>query len=206
MALCHSHNPTPLKAIRQHNLNASSDNYSIVFQKESITTIYKLQIYIRSQMVMAIGNCIHCHSPATEKCSGCSEAPGYGNSLPVPAFYCSFGCQKSDWGRHRTECRNLQARKSLSRAAFLLQSILYKIKLQATTLDITSVQVEGTTVYLTGPLPSPLCAQQLKPFPAHLFEDQAILESALVYTACMEGMVFLNDYTAKLLQGQNPLC
>lgn len=155
---------------------------------------------------MAIGNCFRCRSPATEKCSGCSAAPAYDNSLPVLTFYCSSGCQKLDWRRHRTECRKLQARKSLNRAALLLQAVIYNIRLHATTLNITSVRVEGTTVYSTGPLPNPLCTQQLRPFPAHLFEDQAILESVLVYTACMEAMVFLCNFITELLQGQTPLC
>ncbi|KAF7441805.1 hypothetical protein TUN199_11613 [Pyrenophora tritici-repentis] len=40
----------------------------------------------------------------------------------------------------------------------------------------------------------------MKPFPVHLFEDQAILESALVYTTCMEAMVFLYSFTTELLR------
>jgi hypothetical protein len=93
----------------------------------------------------------------------------------------------------------------LSRAASLLQAIVYKIRVHTTTLEITSVHVEGMTVYLNGPLPNPLCTQQMTPFPIHLFKDQAILESALVYTACMEAMVFLYSFTKELLRGRIPL-
>jgi hypothetical protein len=151
---------------------------------------------------MAVANCSRCRSPTTKRCIGCLGAPDYDSDPSVSTFYCSFECQTADWPRHRTECRKLQARKYLRRAASLLQAILYKIKLHATTLEITSVHVEGTTVYLNGPLPDPSCAQQMKPFPVHLFEDQAILESALVYTTCMETMVFLYSFTTELLRGQ----
>jgi len=72
-------------------------------------------------------------------------------------------------------------------------------------LNIMSVHVEDTTVYLVGPLPNPLCPQQMKPFPVHLFKNQAILESALVYRTCMEAMVFLYSFAIELLQGQTPL-
>ena len=156
-------------------------------------------------MSMAVENCFRCRSPTTRRCTGCLGAPDYDSDPSVSTFYCSFECQKADWSRHKAECRKLQARKSLSRAALLLQAIIYKIKLHATSLDITSVHVEGTTVYLNGPLPNPFCAQQMKPFPIHLFEDQAILESALVYSTCMEAMVFLYSFTTELLRGQIPL-
>jgi MYND finger protein len=146
--------------------------------------------------------CIHCRSPTAKRCTGCLGAPDYDNKPSVSTFYCSFECQKADWPRHRIECRKLQARKSLSRAASLLQAIVYKIRMHATTLEITSVHVEGTTVYLNGPLPNPFCSQQLKPFPVHLFKDQAILESALVYTACMDAMVFLYSFAMEMLRGQ----
>lgn len=154
---------------------------------------------------MVLDNCTRCRNPTTKRCTGCLEAPDYGNTPSVSTFYCGAACQEADWSRHRTECRKLQARKSLGRAALLLQGIMYKIRTHANAHDITSVHVERTAVFLTGPLPNPLCAQRLKPFPVHLFKDQTILESALVYTACMEAMVFLHTFTTELLRGQTSL-
>jgi hypothetical protein len=72
-------------------------------------------------------------------------------------------------------------------------------------LNIISVHVEDTTIHLNGTLPNPFGPQQMKPFPVHLFKDQAVLESTLVYTSCMEAMVFLYSFTMELLQGQTPL-
>jgi hypothetical protein len=60
-------------------------------------------------------------------------------------------------------------------------------------------------VYLNRPLSNPLYSQHIKPFPVHLFKDPAILKSTLVYTACIEAMVFLYRFTIELLQGQIPL-
>jgi hypothetical protein len=76
---------------------------------------------------------------------------------------------------------------------------MYTIRKLTTMLEIKSVHVEGTTIYLGGSLPNTWCTQQMKPFPTHLFKDLAILESALVYTACMEAMVFLYGFTMELL-------
>ena len=44
----------------------------------------------------------------------------------------------------------------------------------------------------------------MKPFPVHMFEDRAILESVLVYMACMEAMVFLYRIAISLLEGHIP--
>jgi hypothetical protein len=146
--------------------------------------------------------CIRCRSSPARRCTGCLGAPSYDEETLMPSFYCSVDCQKADWHWHRTECRKLQARKSLNRAALLLQAIIYKIRKHTTTLRITSVHVESTTIHLNGTQPGPSFTQQMKPFPVHLFEDRAILESALAYMACMEAMVFLYRVTIDLLGGQ----
>jgi MYND finger len=59
--------------------------------------------------------------------TGCLEAPVYDECISTPMFYCSPVCQKADWGQHKSECRKLQARKTLGRAALLLQAIIYRL-------------------------------------------------------------------------------
>ncbi|KAF1831121.1 hypothetical protein BDW02DRAFT_70246 [Decorospora gaudefroyi] len=39
----------------------------------------------------------------------------------------------------------------------------------------------------------------MKPFPVHLFKDQATLESVLVHNSCMEAMVFLHKFAIEFL-------
>ena len=146
--------------------------------------------------------CIRCRGSTARRCTGCLEAPIYDEESLVSTFYCGVDCQKADWSRHKSGCRKLQARKSLNRAALLLQAIIYRTRMHTTTLQITSAHVEGMTIHLNGSHPDPSCTQHMKPFPVHVFEDRAILESALVYAACKEAMVFLYEITMDLLGGQ----
>jgi hypothetical protein len=111
--------------------------------------------------------CIHCGSPTKRRCIGCVNAPKYDNKSSMSTFYFSVECQKGNWLRHRTECRKLQARKSLNRAASLLRDIIYKIELDMKTVEITSVHVEDTTAHLKRLLCNPFCIQQTGLFPTH---------------------------------------
>ncbi len=149
--------------------------------------------------------CKHCGSSTGKRCSGCAGAPAHGEQAATPTFYCDIECQKADWHRHKTECRKLQARNSLSRAAELLQSIFYKIRMQATTLPFTSVHVENNTIHLKADTAGSYSDQQIGPFPVHLFQDSAIAESALMYFSSMDAMVYLYSFAAELLPSLNPV-
>ncbi|KAF1831122.1 hypothetical protein BDW02DRAFT_506022 [Decorospora gaudefroyi] len=106
-------------------------------------------------MTPGLSVCTHCRGPAARRCTGCLVAPDYDEKPSAPSFYCSIDCQKAEWPQHQTDCRKLQARKSLNRAASLLQAIVYKIRMHTTVLQITSAHVEGTTIRLNGTQPSP---------------------------------------------------
>src|SRR5271170_3024558 len=90
----------------------------------------------------ASGTCTRCQRPTMNRC-GCLGAPVYDGCVSKPTFYCSPGCQKADWCQHKSECRKLQARKTLGRAALLLQAIIYRIRLHASPLQFESVCVKG---------------------------------------------------------------
>ncbi|GAB1205564.1 hypothetical protein APSETT445_004241 [Aspergillus pseudonomiae] len=53
-----------------------------------------------------------------------------------------------DWVEHKAKCKQLQARKSLSRAANLLQAILYRIRLRAHGVTSATAHVDGSRVIL----------------------------------------------------------
>ncbi|KAG9716806.1 hypothetical protein KCU59_g19229, partial [Aureobasidium melanogenum] len=65
---------------------------------------------------------------AKAHCAGCHQAPNTDGSPHISVRYCNKGCQKAHWPAHRTECKNLQARKALFRAAWLLQKIWYTVR------------------------------------------------------------------------------
>lgn len=58
-------------------------------------------------------------------CAGCLNAPSYGGDVPRPAvYYCSAQCQRSHWRTHKTECKVLQTRRCIHRAALVLGSFV----------------------------------------------------------------------------------
>jgi hypothetical protein len=138
-----------------------------------------------------------------KKCTGCLRAPLYDEYVSKPTFYCSIVCQKADWDQHKSECRKLQARKSLSRVALLLQAIIYRIRLHASPLQFKSLRIKGSNILLEGSQLDGLDTQrQLKPFPVCLDSDQSIFEAALVFMACMEAMMYLQSFANELLVGK----
>jgi len=133
-------------------------------------------------------------------CIGCLEAPVYDERVSKSTFYCSQVCQKASWGLHKSECRKLQARKTLGRAAVLLQSIIYRIQLHASPLQFKSARIEGLIIFLDGFQINGLDTQrQLKPFPVCLDDNRSLFEPVLVYMGCMEAMMYLYNFVKELL-------
>ena len=122
--------------------------------------------------------CTHCQKPAADMCAGCSGAPVYNQCISKPTLYCSLICQKDDWCKHEPGCRNLQARKTLGRAASLLQAIIYRIRLHASPLEFESMRSEGSAIYLEGyPSGRADLQPQLGPFPLNLDGDRSTFEA-----------------------------
>ncbi|KAE8406207.1 hypothetical protein BDV37DRAFT_243410 [Aspergillus pseudonomiae] len=150
------------------------------------------------------GNCAHCQSPATKRCSGCSGAPEYDDEIPGPTLYCSSACQTQDWVEHRAKCKQLQARKSLSRAANLLQAILYRIRLRAHGVTSATAHVDGSRVILCPakeeqeevyrPL-GPLCVDLEG-------GDQRAFDAIVMVSSCTEAVVYLFVFVRDILSGR----
>jgi hypothetical protein len=154
----------------------------------------------------ASGTCTRCQRPTMKRCTGCLGAPAYDECVSKPTFYCSPGCQKADWSQHKSECGKLQARKTLGRAALLLQAIIYRIRLHASPLRFKSARIEGSVIYLEGFQFDGLDTQrQLKPFPVSLDDDRRPFEAVLVYMGCMEAMMYLHSFAKELLTGKSTL-
>jgi hypothetical protein len=140
------------------------------------------------------------------RCTGCLEAPVYDECVSKSTFYCSPVCQKADWGQHKSECRKLQARKTLGRAALLLQAIIYRIRLYASPLQFKSVRIEGSIISLDGFQFDGLDTQRLlKPFLVCLDNDRSLLEAVLVYMGCTEAMMYLHCFAKEFLASKPTL-
>ena len=152
------------------------------------------------------GTCAHCQKPATSTCVGCREAPLYDESFIESTFYCNSKCLKAGWAQHRSRCRKLQARKSLARAAMLLQAVVYLFRLHASTLRFKSLRLEGSTIFLDGfqfaESQSHESERALKPFPVPFDGDGNLAEAVLVYTGSVEAMMYLHSFADELLDGK----
>jgi hypothetical protein len=141
-----------------------------------------------------------------KRCTGCLEAPVYDECVSKPTFYCSQVCQKTDWDQHKLECRKLQARKTLDRAALLLKAIIYRIRLHASPIQFKSVRIKGSNISLDGFQHDGLDTQrQLKPFPVCLGDNRSLFEAVLVFMGCMEAMMYLHSFAQELLAGKHTL-
>ena len=149
------------------------------------------------------GSCARCQRSTTNRCTGCLEAPIYDDSVSYSTFYCGLACQRADWVQHKEECRKLQARKTLGRAALLLQAIIYQIRLRAFPLQFKSVRIEDSTIYLDGVHAGGTIDQRcLKAFPIHSGIDQGLFEAVLVYQGCTEAMMYLYSFAKELFGGK----
>ncbi|KAG8532306.1 uncharacterized protein KY384_003947 [Bacidia gigantensis] len=72
-----------------------------------------------------VDNCATCGKDARLTCNGCLKAPSYLDDPAHATKYCGAECQKKHWPTHKKRCKTLQNRKSLYRAASLIQEIYY---------------------------------------------------------------------------------
>lgn len=153
---------------------------------------------------MASDTCARCQSPTVKRCTGCLEAPLYDERDSKPTFYCSTVCQKTNWGQHKSECKKLQARKTLHRASLLLQAIIYRIRLHASPIRFKSMRLEGSVIYLDG-YQFNGSERQLNRFPVNLNGDRSVFEAVLMYMGCSEAMMYLHRFSEELLTGSSSL-
>ena len=154
----------------------------------------------------ASGTCAVCRKSATQRCSGCLDAPKYDEDIVQKTFYCSSECQRAHWPQHKSDCKKLQARKSVARAALLLQGIMLSMRKQAwQSFNVKSARREGSTIVLeVGDPVDPFTRQRcFEPFSVRCDEgDRDLLESVLMNKACTEAMIYLQRFVEELLSGK----
>lgn len=158
------------------------------------------------------GLCAKCGTETTNRCSGCQNAlryttnPAEFNSKPDShsTFFCSPGCQRAIWPSHKAECKTLQARKELLRAAELLQGIMLKIRRHATMVQFNDINVEKvngvTKVVLQSAGHHPSDRRMLKEYPDLPKDmDEGLVKGLWLHCACLASKLYLFRFAKELL-------
>jgi hypothetical protein len=137
--------------------------------------------------------CTNCGNfNAKSYCAGCHEAPNTDGTPHVGVRYCSRGCQKTNWPAHRLECKNLQARKALFKAAGLLQKIWYTVRREAfDNCIVKTEEVNGELLIHEGDYdlePTKRKDGFYRKFPDAIFKNQQDADACLNLLSCTDSL------------------
>lgn len=145
--------------------------------------------------------CSSCNTSTTHKSPECIDSPAYSEARMGSAFYCTTNCRMNHRDLHREECKKLQLRKSIQRAAILLQGVMIRIRTHFATMRFQSIRVEGPTAIFELPwVNNP--PYQTEPFTVSWDGDRKYIEAALLYLSCTEAMVLLENFVREMLKGE----
>ncbi|KAG9840459.1 palmitoyltransferase akr1, partial [Aureobasidium melanogenum] len=129
---------------------------------------------------------------AKAHCAGCHQAPNTDGSPHISVRYCNKDCQKGHWPAHRTECKNLQARKALFRAAWLLQKIWYTVRRESfDNCVVRTEEVNGELLIHEGDYdvePTKRHYGFYRDFPDAVFKNKQDAETCLNLLYCTDSL------------------
>lgn len=152
--------------------------------------------------------CTNCgHLDANAYCAGCHQAPNTDGTPHVNVRYCTRKCQKAHWPSHRTECKNLQARKALFRAAWLLQKIWYTVRRESFDNDLVSAEeVNGELLIREGNYDLESTRREhgfYREFPDAIFKNKQDAETCLNLLYCTDSLSHMYMVNHWLLKGKS---
>ncbi|KAK6002283.1 hypothetical protein QM012_001921 [Aureobasidium pullulans] len=140
-------------------------------------------------------------------CAGCHQAPDTDGSPHISVRYCNKECQKAHWPAHRSECKNLQTRKALFRAAWLLQKIWYTVRRESfDNCVVKAEEVKGELLIYEGNYKSESTKRYngfYRKFPDNVFKNKQDAETCLILLCCAESLSHMYMVTSWLL---NDIC
>jgi len=152
--------------------------------------------------------CVNCGNlDANAHCAGCHQAPNTDGTSHVSVRYCTRECQKAHWVSHRTECKNLQARKALFRAAWLLQKIWYTVRRESFDNDLVSAEeVNGELLIHEGNYDLKSTKREngfYREFPDAIFKNKQDAEASLNLLYCTDSVSHMYMVNHWLLKGKS---
>lgn len=159
-----------------------------------------LQVMDTSVGSTSASRCACCGSDASMRCSGCIGAPEYEDGDGPNTTYCNRDCQREHWNSHKAQCKILQQRKKLLRAAQILKAALLTFREATYDIDLTGVHYESGTLWLHQKQRSISTRSKRGPFPNHLVANVQHKEAVLAHNSCTTAMSLLGRMTRKLLQ------
>lgn len=155
-------------------------------------------------------NCTNCgDTDANAYCAGCHQAPNTDGTPRVNVRYCTRVCQKAHWPSHRAECKNLQARKALFRAAWLLQKIWYAVRRESFDNDLVSAEeINGELLIREGNYDLESTRREhgfYREFPDAIFKNRQDAETCLNLLYCTDSLSHMSMVNHWLLKGKSCL-
>lgn len=149
--------------------------------------------------------CAHCGAPATLTCAACKDAPAFEDKIETK-WYCNADCQKADWPGHKSICKKLNARKRLSRAAEIAQSLWYIFREETNDYSIVGISFKNGVHYLQegdGGTVDRWNKGYRYPFPNQLMPDESMKRAILTHILCTDALGYMHTTIAGLLEGQS---
>lgn len=140
-------------------------------------------------------------------CAGCHQAPKTDGTTHVNVRYCTKECQKTHWAYHRIECKNLQARKALFRAAWLLRKMWHTVRKESfDNCVIKAEEVNGELLIHEGDYNlerSKRVPGFYREFPEAIFNDKQDAEACLDLLCCSDSLSHMYMVSHWLLKGES---
>jgi hypothetical protein len=151
--------------------------------------------------------CTNCgNHNANAYCAGCRQAPNTDGTSHVNVRYCTKECQKAHWPSHRIECKNLQARKALFRAARLLQKMWYAVRRESfDNCVVKAEEVDGELLIHEGNYdlePTKRKYGFYREVPDAIFKNKQDAETCLNLLYCTDSVSHMYMVNHWLLKGQ----
>lgn len=132
--------------------------------------------------------CSHCGEPATLKCSSCKIH-----------VYCGTDCQKPDWARHKTTCKEITLERTIERCADTLQRAYLDFREITYDNHIAKVEVKDDRVLIyDGPIEMKKSGV-FAGFPNHLVTEKNVKMAMLCFLMCNEPIALVFKMLSKLL-------